>query len=115
MRRDQHDLGQGASGVVESFLKGIVAANVYMMNPLNLAASLALLHKELPIKEDHLRQGFLLYRERFYQVYPFVSGPGIEFILRERKLTRPAADFYDNSYVQALQNANFASGVEKSP
>ncbi len=95
-------------GIVESFLKAIVAAHVYMRNPLNLAAALALLHEELPIKEDHLRQGFLLYRERFYQEYPFVSGPGIEFILRERKISRPAAEFYDNGILQALRNANFA-------
>jgi hypothetical protein len=59
-------------------------------------------------------QGFELYRERFYSVYPFVTVPGMEFILRERKIAQPVTDFYDNSYVQALQNANFAATVAKS-
>ncbi len=48
-------------------------------------------------------------------MYPLVAGAGIEFILRERKITQPATDFYDNNYVQALQNANFAATVETSP
>ncbi len=103
------------SGIVDSFLRATIAANVYVKNPLNLAAALALIHTHLPIKESHLKQGFLLYRDQFYSVYPFVTVPGIEFILRTRKMDQPATDFYDNSYVQALQNANFAATVGKSP
>jgi len=100
--------------IVDSFMKAIVAANVYIKNPLNVAAALALIHKHLPIKEDHLKQGFQLYRDRFYSVYPLVTVPGMEFILRERKIDQPVTDFYDNSYVQALQTANFATAVGKS-
>jgi ABC-type nitrate/sulfonate/bicarbonate transport system substrate-binding protein len=102
------------SAIVDSFMRAIVTAIVYMKNPLNVAAALALLHTHLPIKEDHLKQGFELYRDRFYSVYPFVTVPGMEFILRERKISQPVTDFYDNSYVQALQNANFAATVAKS-
>jgi NitT/TauT family transport system substrate-binding protein len=101
--------------IVDAFLRAIVAANVYIKNPLNVAGALALIHKHLPIKEDHLKQGFQLYRDRFYSVYPLVTVPGMEFILRTRKIDQPVTDFYDNSYVQALQNANFASTVGKSP
>ncbi len=36
------------------------------------------------------------------------------FILRERKITQLITNFYDNSYVQTLQNANFAATVAKS-
>jgi len=48
-------------------------------------------------------------------VYPFVTVPGIEFILRTRKMAQPASDFYDNSYLQALKDADFAATVAKSP
>jgi NitT/TauT family transport system substrate-binding protein len=101
--------------IVDSFLRAIVAANVYIKNPLNVAGALALIRKHLPIKEDHLRQGFQLYRDRFYPVYPFVTVPGMEFVLRIRKIDQPVTDFYDNGYVQALQNGNFASTVGKVP
>ena len=96
-------------------MKAIVTANVYMKHPLNVAAALALIHTHLPIKESNLRHGFQLYRDQFYSVYPLVTVPGMEFILRTRKIDQPVTDFYDNSYVQALQNANFASTVGKSP
>jgi ABC-type nitrate/sulfonate/bicarbonate transport system substrate-binding protein len=101
--------------IVTSFLKAIVAANVYVKNPLNIAAALALIHKHLPIKEDHLKQGFQLYRDQFYAVYPLVTIPGMEFILRSRKIDQPVTDFYDNSYIQALQNANFAATAAQGP
>jgi ABC-type nitrate/sulfonate/bicarbonate transport system substrate-binding protein len=101
--------------IVDSFLRAIVAADVYIKNPLNVAGALALIHTHLPIKEAHLRQGFQLYRDRFYTVYPVVTVPGMELILRSRKINQPVADFYDNSYLQALQNANFAGTVGKSP
>ncbi len=101
--------------IVDSFMKAIVAANAYVKNPLNIAAALALIHKHLPIKESHLKQGFQLYRDQFYSVYPLVTVPGIEFILRTRKIDQPVTDFYDNSYVQALQNANFAATAGTSP
>jgi NitT/TauT family transport system substrate-binding protein len=101
--------------VIDVFLKAIVAASVYLKNPLNVAANLAMLHTELPVKEDLLRRSFQLYRERFYTTYPLVAPAGVEFILREQKRTQPAADFYDNSYVQALMRANFAATVEQSP
>jgi NitT/TauT family transport system substrate-binding protein len=100
--------------LVDSFMKAIVTAYVYVKNPLNVAAALSLIHTHLPIKEEHLRQGFQLYRDRFYAVYPFVTVPGMEFILRARKIDQPVTDFYDNSYVQALQNAGFAATVAKS-
>lgn len=100
--------------VLDSFLKGIVTADVWMKNPLNVAAALALIHPHLPIKEVNLKKGFQLYRDRFYEVYPFVTVPGLEFILKERKIDKPATDFYDNSYVQALQAANFAQTVARS-
>jgi hypothetical protein len=74
----------------------------------------AILHTHPPIKQDHLKQGFELYRDRIYSVDPFVTVPGMEFILRERKITQSVTDFYDNSYVQTLQNANFAATVAKS-
>jgi NitT/TauT family transport system substrate-binding protein len=103
------------TAIVDSFLKAIITANVYIKNPLNVAAALALIHTHLPIKQDHLKQGFQLYRNRFYSVYPLATVPGIEFILRARKIDQPVTDFYDNSYVQSLQNANFAATVGKSP
>ena len=103
------------SAIVDSFLRATVAANVFIKNPLNTAAALALIHTHLPIKEANLKQGFLLYRDQFYSVYPFVTVPGIEFILRTRKMEQPATDFYDNSYLQALQDANFAATLAKSP
>jgi ABC-type nitrate/sulfonate/bicarbonate transport system substrate-binding protein len=103
------------TAIIDSFLRGIIAANVYLKSPLNVAGALALIHKHLPIKESHLKQGFQLYRDQFYSVYPFVTVPGMEFILREKKINQPVTDFYDNSYVQALQNADFAATVRKSP
>ncbi len=103
------------TAIVDSFLKAIITANVYIKNPLNIAAALALIHTHLPIKEDHLKQGFQLYRDRFYSVYPLVTVPGMEFILRAKKIDQPVTNFYDSSYVQALQDANFAATVGKSP
>jgi NitT/TauT family transport system substrate-binding protein len=100
--------------LVDGFLRAIVTADVYLKNPLNIAAALALIHTHLPINDNELKQGFQLYRDQFYSVYPLVTGPGMEFILRSRKIEQPAADFYDNSYVQALQNANFAATVAKT-
>ncbi len=95
--------------IVDSFLRGIVAANVYVKNPLNVAAAIALIQRHLPVKESHLKQGFKLYRDQLYTIYPLVTVPGMEFILRTRKIDQPVTDFYDNSYVQALQRANFAA------
>jgi ABC-type nitrate/sulfonate/bicarbonate transport system substrate-binding protein len=103
------------AAIVDSFLKAIVAANAYVKNPLNIAAALALIRKHLPIKESHLKQGFQLYRDQLYSVYPLVTVPGMEFILRTKKIDQPVTDFYDNSYVQALQNANFAATAGRSP
>jgi ABC-type nitrate/sulfonate/bicarbonate transport system substrate-binding protein len=103
------------AAIVDAFMKAIVTANVYVKHPLNVAASLALIHTHLPIKESHLKHGFQLYRDQFYSVYPLVTVPGMEFILRTRKIDQPVTDFYDNSYVQALQNANFAATAGKSP
>jgi NitT/TauT family transport system substrate-binding protein len=99
--------------IVDSFLKAIIVASAYVKNPLNIAAALALIHIHLPIKESYLKRGFQLYRDQFYPLYPLVTGPGMEFILRSKKIDQPATDFYDNSYVQALQNANFAATVGK--
>jgi NitT/TauT family transport system substrate-binding protein len=101
--------------MVDAFLRAIISANVFVKNPLNTAAALELIHRHLPIKYEHLKQGFLLYRDQFYTVYPFVTVPGIEFILSTRKMTQPATDFYDNSYLQALKDADFAATVAKSP
>ncbi len=98
---------------VESFLKGIIAADVYMKNPANESALVSLIHPHLPIKEEQLRQGLKLYREQFYTIYPLVTVPGVDFILKTRKITQPASDFYDNSYVRALQDAGFAASVVK--
>ncbi len=100
--------------VIDSFLKAIVTADVWIKNPLNVAAAIALIHPHLPIKEGNLKLAFQLYRDKFYQVYPLVTVPGMEFILKERKINQPVADFYDNSYVQTLQAANFAQSVAKS-
>ncbi len=97
--------------LVDAFLKAIIAADVYMKNPANESAIVPMLLKQLPLKEDQLRQGFKLYREQFYTIYPLVSQEGIEFILRERKIAQPASDFFDNSYVRALQDAGFAAKV----
>jgi NitT/TauT family transport system substrate-binding protein len=104
------------AATVDSFLRAIVTANVYIRNPLNIAAAIALIHRHLPIKEGNLKQGFQLYRDNgLYSIYPLVTVPGMEFILRTRKIDKPVADFYDNSYVQALQSANFAATAGKSP
>ncbi|HLW61345.1 MAG TPA: ABC transporter substrate-binding protein [bacterium] len=101
--------------LVAGFLKAVVTANVFIKNRLNIAAALALIHPHLPIKEGELREGFQLYRDQFYSVYPLVTQPGLEFILRARKIDQAATDFFDNSYVQALQDSNFAATVEKAP
>lgn len=95
--------------IVDSFMRATIAANVYVKNPLNVAAALSLIHTHLPIKESHLKQGFQLYRDQLYTIYPLVTVPGMEFILRTRKIDQPVTDFYDNSYVQALQRINFAA------
>src|SRR5262249_33830001 len=95
--------------IIDSFMRAIVAANVYIKNPLNVAAALSIIQRHLPIKEAHLKQGFQLYRDQLYGIYPLVTVPGMEFILRTRKIDKPVTDFYDNSYVEALQRANFAA------
>ena len=100
--------------LVDAFMKGIVTGSVYAKDPLTVAAAQALVHRHLPIKNDYLRRGLALYRENLYQVYPLVTVPGMEFILREKKLEQPVTKFYDNSYVQALQSANFAETAKKS-
>ena len=100
---------------VNAFLKSIIAADVYIKNPLNIAAALALIQPHLPIKVENLKQGFQLYRDRFYSVYPLVTVPGMEFVLKERKVDQPVTNFYDNSYVQALQDANFAAAAAAVP
>jgi ABC-type nitrate/sulfonate/bicarbonate transport system substrate-binding protein len=99
---------------VDAFMRGIVMGSVYVKDPLTVAAAQALIHKHLPIKDDYLRRGLALYRENLYQTYPLVTVPGMEFILREKKIEQPVTQFYDNSYVQALQSANFAETAKKS-
>lgn len=101
--------------IVEAFFKGLIAGTVYLKKPGNETASLALLHRHLHIDMSELKKGFELYRDQFYRPYPLVTGPGIEFILRAEKIARPATDFYDNSFVQALRDANFAVTVGGSP
>lgn len=100
--------------IVDAFMKGIVMGSVYVKDPITAAAAQALIHRHLPIKDDNLRKGLALYRENLYQIYPLVTVPGMEFILRQKKIDKPAAQFYDNSYVQALQSANFADTAKKS-
>lgn len=102
------------ASIVDAFMKAIVTGCVYVKEPLDAAAAQALIHRHLPIKDDYLRQGLALYRERFYQTYPLVTEPGMEFILRQKKIDQPPSSFYDNSYVQALQSANFADTARKS-
>jgi hypothetical protein len=62
---------------VNSFLRGIVSAMIFVNNPLNIAAALALIHKYLPMRDDQLKQEFEIYRDRFFSVYPLVSVPGM--------------------------------------
>lgn len=100
--------------LVDAFMKGIVMGSVYALDPLMVAATQALVHRHLPIKDDYLRRGLALYRENLYQTYPLVTAPGMEFILKQKKIEQPAEKFFDNSYVQALQSANFAATAKKS-
>lgn len=99
--------------IIDAVVKSITTANVFIKNPLNVAAVIALTRPYLPMKEDQLKKGIQLYRDKFYMVYPFVTVPGMEFILKEKKINRPVADFVDNGYVQALQDANFAGTAAK--
>lgn len=102
------------AAVILSFLKAIIASSVYIKNPAHEAAVLAVLRRHLQIKESHLRQGFQLYRDHFFTIYPLVTEPGMEFILKAKKIDQPVSDFYDNSYVQALQDVDFATAAAKS-
>jgi NitT/TauT family transport system substrate-binding protein len=102
------------ASTVDAFMKGLVMGSVYVKAPLDAAAAQALIHKHLPIKDDNLRKGLALYRENLYQIYPLVTVPGMEFIMRQKKIEQPVTQFYDNSYVQALRNANFAETAKKS-
>lgn len=102
------------ASTLDGFMKAIVTGTVYVQDPLHVAAAQALIHKHLPIKDDNLRRGLALYREQFYQTYPLVTVPGMEFILRQKKMTDPVTEFYDNSYIRALQSANFAATAKKS-
>ncbi|HEV2439276.1 MAG TPA: ABC transporter substrate-binding protein [bacterium] len=99
---------------LDAFMKGIVMGSVYVKDPITAAAAQALIHKHLPIKDDNLRKGLALYRQNLYQTYPLVTVPGMEFILRQKKIEKPVTQFYDNSYIQALQGANFAETAKKS-
>ncbi len=103
------------TAVIQSFLKAIIAGSAYIKNPAHEAAVLAVLRRHLPIKESHLQQGFELYRDHFFTIYPFVTEPGMEFILKAKKIDQPVSDFYDNSYVQALKDAGFAATVGGGP
>lgn len=105
---------KGHASTVDAFMRAIVTGSVYAKEPLEAAAAQAIVHKHLPINDDFLRRGLALYREQFYQIYPLVTVPGMEFILRQKKVEQPVADFYDNSYVTALQSANFAATARKS-
>ena len=102
------------ASTVDAFMKGVVTGSVYVKEPLDTAAAQALIHRHLPIKDDYLRRGLALYREQLYQIYPMVTVRGMEFILHQKKIERPAADFYDNGYVEALRSANFAATARKS-
>ncbi len=98
--------------IIDAIVKSITTANVFIKNPLNVAAVIALTKPYLPMKEDQLKKGIQLYRDKFYMVYPFVTVPGMEFILKEKKINQPVTDFIDNSYVQALKDANFAAAAK---
>jgi ABC-type nitrate/sulfonate/bicarbonate transport system substrate-binding protein len=102
------------ASTIDAFMKGVVMGSVYVKDPITTAAAQALIHKHLPIKDDNLRKGLALYRENLYQTYPLVTAPGMEFILREKKIEQPVGQFFDNSYVQALRSANFAETAKKT-
>lgn len=107
------DWAKTHEAIIDALLKSITTANLFLRSPLNVAAAIALVKPHLPMTEDQLKRGIQLYRDRFYMVYPFATLPGMEFILKEKKINRPVADFVDNRYVQALQDANFAGTAAK--
>ena len=96
---------------LRNFLKGLIAAIVYWKNPAHAPEVLAVAVGHLHMPAEDLRPGLILYREKIVPTYPLVTAAGMEFVLKMLKVTRPAADFYDNSYVESLQAENFAATV----
>lgn len=94
-----------------NFLKGLIASIVYWKDPANAAQVLAVAMKHLHMSAEELQPGLALYREKLIPTYPLVTGAGMEFLLKMVQVNRPATDFYDNSYVEALQAQNFAATV----
>lgn len=103
---------QSHKDVVMNLLKAITAGLAYLKNPAHEESALDIAQKHLGgISRDELKQGFKLYRDKIYPDYPFVSEEGMAFILRERKIDKPARLFMDNSFVQQLKDENFAQTV----
>ena len=94
---------------LKNFLKGLIASIVYWKDPANAPQVLGIAMKHLHMSPEELQPGLALYREKIIPTYPLVTGAGMEFLLKMLQVNRPATDFYDNSYVEALQAENFAA------
>jgi ABC-type nitrate/sulfonate/bicarbonate transport system substrate-binding protein len=91
-----------------NFLRGLIASIVYWKNPVHAPEALAVAVAHLHMPPGDLRPGLILYREKIIPTYPLVTRAGMEFILKMMQVNAPATDFFDNSYVQALQAEHFA-------
>jgi ABC-type nitrate/sulfonate/bicarbonate transport system substrate-binding protein len=96
---------------LKNFLKGLIASIVYWKDPAHAPQVLATAMRHLHMPAEDLQPGLQLYREQIIPTYPLVTAAGMEFILHMLQINRPAKDFYDNSYVEALQGENFAATV----
>jgi ABC-type nitrate/sulfonate/bicarbonate transport system substrate-binding protein len=94
-----------------NFLKGLIASIVYWKDPAHAPQVLAVAMRHLHMSAEDLQPGLALYREKIIPTYPVVTGAGMEFLLKMVQVNRRATDFYDNSYVEALQAENFAATV----
>lgn len=94
-----------------NFLKGLIASIVHWKDPAHAPQVLAIAMGHLHMPAEDLGPGLALYRNRIIPTYPLVTGPGMEFVLKMLQINKPATDFYDNSYVEALQAENFAATV----
>jgi ABC-type nitrate/sulfonate/bicarbonate transport system substrate-binding protein len=93
---------------LRNFLKGLIASIVYWKDPAHVPQVLAIAVRHLHMPAEDLQPGLTLYREKIIPTYPLVTAAGMEFLLKMLQINKPATDFYDNSYVEALQAENFA-------
>ncbi len=98
----------------EAFLKGIVEATAFYLDPKNEQAVIDSISRHLRMdeagnKNEIIKMGYQMHRDKYYQLLPYPSVPGVEAAVVELKLEQElkVSSVIDDSILRGLEQQGF--------